>query len=114
MSRSSFLICALLAGLARAQDLPSKMEIRDVPYAVRTLDLPSGMRIVLEQDASRPLVAVAWVVDVRGSGDPPGKEGLAHLVEHLAFRSVQDQKHQFVDLLEAAGAGRWTPSPPGT
>jgi zinc protease len=100
-------LVALLAGAVRAQDLPSKMEVRDVSYPVRTLDLPSGMRIVLEQDRSRPLVAVVSVVDVGGAQDPQGKEGLAHVVEHLGFRSVQDKRYPLTDLLEVAGAGRW-------
>jgi zinc protease len=104
------LLLALLGGAARAQDLPTKMEVRDVTYQVRTLDLPSGMRIVLEQDRSRPLVAIVSVVDVGGAHDPQGKEGLAHVVEHLAFRSVQDQRYPLTDLLEVAGAGRWNAS----
>jgi zinc protease len=107
MRRIWSVLLALWVGVARAQDLPSKLEGRDISYQVRKLDLPSGMRIVVEQDSSRPLVSVVWVVDVGGSGDPAGKEGLAHLVEHLAFRSLQDQKHPFTDLLEAAGVGRW-------
>jgi zinc protease len=103
-------LVAMLGGAASAQDLPTKMEVRDVAYQVRTLDLPSGMRIVLEQDRSRPLVAVVSVVDVGGAQDPPGKEGLAHVVEHLAFRSVQDKRYPLSDLLEVAGAGRWNAS----
>jgi zinc protease len=65
------------------------MDLREVRYDVRTVDLPSGMRVVVEKGSTRPLVAVVNVVDVGGTDDPPGKEGLAHLVEHLAFRSVQ-------------------------
>jgi zinc protease len=100
----------VLGGTARAFDVPSRMELREVRYDVRTVDLPSGLRVIVEKDASRPLVAVVSVIDVGGSDDPPGKEGLAHLVEHLAFRSLQDQKHPFTDLLEIAGAARWNAS----
>jgi zinc protease len=96
-----------LPGQTRAFDVPTSMELREVRYDVRTVDLPSGMRVVVEKDATRPLVAVVSVVDAGGTDDPPGKEGLAHLVEHLAFRSIQDQKHPFSDLLEIAGAARW-------
>ena len=97
-------------GVARALDVPTRMELREVRYDVRAVDLPSGMRVVVEKDSTRPLVAVVSVVDVGGSDDPPGKEGLAHLVEHLAFRSLQDQKHPFSDLLELSGAARWNAS----
>jgi zinc protease len=99
-----------LGGAARAEDVPTKLTIRNVQWDVRTVDLPSGMRVVVEKDDSRPLVAVTSVVDVGGSDDPPGKEGLAHLVEHLAFRSLQSGKHPFNDLLEIAGASRWNAS----
>jgi len=95
------------AGQAWAFDVPTRMTFRDVQYDVRSVDLPSGLRVVVEKDATRPLVAVVGVVDVGGADDPPGKEGLAHLVEHLTFRSLQDQKHPYNDLLEVAGAARW-------
>src|SRR4029453_18060268 len=100
----------VLGGTARGFDVPTRLDLREVRYDVRTVDLPSGMRVIVEKDASRPLGAVASVVDVGGSDDPPGKEGLAHLVEHLAFRSLQDQKRPFTDLLEIAGAARWNAS----
>jgi zinc protease len=100
----------LVAGLSLGFDVPTRMVFRDVQFDVRSVDLPSGMRVVVEKDATRPLVAVVNVVDVGGADDPPGKEGLAHLVEHLTFRSIQDQKHPFNDLLEIAGAARWNAS----
>ncbi|HET9155852.1 MAG TPA: insulinase family protein, partial [Myxococcaceae bacterium] len=71
------------------------------------MDLPSGTRFVLEQDRSRPLAMVAAVVDVGAADDPPGQEGLAHLVEHLAFRARTDGKHPHTELLELLGAGAW-------
>jgi len=106
------MVVVLLSSRATASgfDVPTRMDLREVQYDVRTVDLSSGMRVIVEKDASRPLVAVASVVDVGGSDDPSGKEGLAHLVEHLAFRSLQDQKHPFGDLLEIAGAARWNAS----
>jgi zinc protease len=104
------LIVFALGSATRAEDVPTRLVIRNVQWDVRTVDLPSGMRVVVEKDDSRPLVAVVSVVDVGGADDPPGKEGLAHLVEHLAFRSVQDGKHPYNDLLEISGAARWNAS----
>ena len=97
--------CAVLA-TARAEDWPRVM-IRSPGLRLKTLDLPSGMRIVLEVDHSRPVAGIATVVDCGSVQDPAGKEGLAHLVEHLTFRAKHNGKLQMSNSLELAGAGRW-------
>ncbi|MFZ5476155.1 MAG: M16 family metallopeptidase [Myxococcota bacterium] len=51
--------------------------------AVETL--PNGLVVLLEEDRSAPRVAVHVYVEAGAAEDPPGREGLAHLVEHLAF-----------------------------
>jgi len=98
-----WVLVLLGGGAAWAVDVPTRMELREVRYDVRAVDLPSGMRVIVEKDSTRPLVAVVSVIDAGGSDDPPGKEGLAHLIEHLTFRSLQDQKHSYSDLLELSG-----------
>ena len=97
----------LAAAVAHAGDLPTRMEMRDLALPVRVVGTPSGLRIIAEQDRSAPRAAVVIVVDAGGANDPPGKEGLAHLVEHLAFRAKLDGKHPYTDLLDLAGAGSW-------
>jgi zinc protease len=60
----------------------------DAPYEVRTATFPSGLRVVVfaVPGAERFSVTVSYGA---GSGDdPPGAEGLAHLVEHLAYRAT--------------------------
>jgi zinc protease len=63
------------------------------------------MRIVLEVDHEQPVVGVASVVDCGSAQDPPGHEGLAHLIEHLTFRAKHDGKVQLGNSLDFAGAG---------
>src|SRR5688572_19069582 len=82
---------ALLFGLGCATlDLPRPGDIRIPPFQLkmRDLRLPSGMRVVLQEDRRMPYAAVVTVVGAGGSHDFAGKEGLAHLVEHLAFRAT--------------------------
>lgn len=86
---------------------PDGVVLRDMSFKMANLVLPSGMRIVVEEDHSQPLVAVVAIVDVGSAQDPVGKEGLAHLVEHLAFRAKPDGKLQRSSLLNFAGAGLW-------
>lgn len=48
--------------------------------------LANGLRVVIQPDPNLPYVTVLMRYDVGAAHDPEGKRGLAHLVEHLAFR----------------------------
>ncbi len=87
--------CALPAGLA-AQAL-------HVPYT--TFTLPNGLKVIVTEDHSVPILTVNTWYHV-GSGDErPGRTGFAHLFEHLMFMGSQHvPTGQFDQLLEAAGA----------
>jgi zinc protease len=50
--------------------------------------LPSGLRLLWEEDPYATLAGVVAVVRGGSSADPAGAEGLAHLVEHLTYRAV--------------------------
>src|SRR5262249_36511366 len=67
------------------------------------LKFPSGLRAIVDEDHRAPVVAVAVVVGGGTSADPQGKEGLAHLVEHLSFRSRPDGRIEMANLLAATG-----------
>jgi zinc protease len=101
------LVLGLLAAAPVLAAPPDGVVIRDIAFKMRNLELPSGMRIIIEEDRSQPLVAVVAVVDVGSAQDPAGKEGLAHLVEHLTFRSKPDGKLPLASLLDFGGAGSW-------
>jgi len=52
------------------------------------LILPSGLRLLLEEDPNATLAGVVSVVRGGSGADPAGGEGLAHMVEHLTYRAV--------------------------
>jgi len=52
--------------------------------------LANGLRFVVMPDATTKLVEVDVRYDVGSREDPPGKSGLAHLVEHLMFQARPD------------------------
>lgn len=79
--------------------------MRDVQFPMRDFRFPSGLRVIVEEDHRMPLVAVTSVVGAGSTSDPPGKEGLAHYVEHLTFRARPDGKVSVESLLTQAGAG---------
>jgi zinc protease len=91
-------VLLLLGGLSR---LPAQAV--HVPVTVDTL--PNGLRVIVHEDQSSPIVTVNTWFDVGSANETPGRTGLAHLFEHLMFMGSQHAPYpQFDRLLEAAGA----------
>jgi zinc protease len=99
-------VCAL-GSAARAEDFPSTLQMRDMAFPVRVFNTPSGLRIIFEEDHSRPMVSVVTIIDAGSAFDPVGKEGLAHVVEHLTFRARPDGKTTVTELYRRSGLGDW-------
>ncbi len=101
------LLALTLGACATTSSLPPRGQVvmRDVSFPLRDFRLPSGLRVVVEQDTRAPVVAVVALVGAGGSSDPSGKEGLAHVVEHLAFRARHAGAPSVWTRLEASGAG---------
>ncbi len=47
--------------------------------------LDNGMTFLIVERPGRPLVAAVWAVRGGSASDPPGRRGLAHVVEHLLY-----------------------------
>lgn len=94
-----------LALPAQAAERP-KLELQLDEYALQTRDFcfASGLRVSFQEDHSQPVVSVTSVIDRGSEVDPVGKEGIAHLVEHLWFRSQRGELPPTWDLLKEMGA----------
>ena len=99
------LLLALSAGCVPSIYTPAKkpFSIKPFGFTLRSLDFPSGLTVLVERDDRTPLAGVFLVVGAGASSDPVGKEGLAHLVEHLTFRS-RSEGTEFSGLLRQAGS----------
>jgi zinc protease len=74
-----------------------------VPYTIDTL--PNGLRVIVQEDQSAPIVTVNTWFAVGSANESPGRTGLAHLFEHLMFMGSQHAPYpEFDRRLEAAGA----------
>jgi predicted Zn-dependent peptidase len=90
---------ALAAGGARAvSDVrPPRLE-----YSVSTL--PNGLRLIVHEDHSTPIVNVQVWYHVGSKDERPGRTGFAHLFEHMMFKgskNVEPERH--TSLVSAAG-----------
>ncbi len=78
--------------------------LRSFGFRMRDFRFPSGLRVIAQEDHRRPLVSVVLAVGTGSSEDPPGKEGLAHLVEHLTFLAKPSGTARVWDLMASRGA----------
>lgn len=73
-----------------------------VPFTQFTL--ANGLRVILHEDHTVPLVTVNVWYHVGSAREKPGRTGFAHLFEHLMFEGSGHVKEgDFDTLLEAAG-----------
>ena len=61
-----------------------------IKYTEKRGTLPNGLRFVVVPDATTQMAEVDVRYDVGSREDPPGKAGLAHVVEHLMFQQRPD------------------------
>ena len=96
---------ACLAALLAACALPTGLAAQALHVPYTTFTLPNGLKVIVTEDHSVPVLTVNTWYHV-GSGDErPGRTGFAHLFEHLMFMGSQHvPTGQFDQLLEAAGA----------
>src|SRR5215831_13632503 len=100
------------ACITSAPVLPGPNEIASptIRFAMQDFVLPSGLRILVQEDHSAPIVVVVNVVGAGHVHDPPGREGTAHLLEHLSFRARRDGGATHWSMLERVGAGEFNAS----
>jgi zinc protease len=66
--------------------------------------LPNGLRVLILEDHSFPVVSCSMWYRVGSRNDPLGTSGLSHLVEHLLFRNVGTfKKNQLAATIVANG-----------
>ena len=66
--------------------------------------LDNGMRVILHQDKSTPIVAVNLWYHVGSKDEVPGRTGFAHLFEHMMFQGSKHYNKDYFGPLQEAGA----------
>lgn len=80
----------------------ARAELSPPPTSYR---LANGLRVLLDRDPKRTEIALLVAYDVGRRDDPPGKQGLAHVVEHMTYRGSRHVKpYEALSLLQRAGA----------
>jgi predicted Zn-dependent peptidase len=89
--------------LALLVAVPALAQARfNVPIEYFTL--PNGLKVVVSEDKSTPVVLVEVMYNVGFRTEPKGRTGFAHLFEHMMFQgSGQVKKMEHVALMQQAG-----------
>jgi zinc protease len=66
--------------------------------------LPNGLKVVVSEDHSAPVVLVEVMYNIGFRNEPKGRTGFAHLFEHMMFQgSAQAKKMEHVSFVQQAG-----------
>lgn len=74
-------------------------QVKIAPLDIRERTLKNGLRVVSLQDNASPTVTVQVWFNVGSKNDPAGRNGFAHLFEHLMFKSTKNLKSEQMDRL---------------
>lgn len=67
-------------------------------------NLPNGLKILLHEDHSTPIVAVSVMYHVGSKNEKPDRTGFAHFFEHLLFEGSENiGRGEFDDYINKAG-----------
>jgi zinc protease len=85
----------------------SELKIENEKYT-----LENGLQVILHEDKSDPIVAVAVLYHVGSNREAKGRTGFAHLFEHIMFQESQHvPQDQFFKKIQNAGGtlngGTW-------
>ncbi|WP_460681020.1 M16 family metallopeptidase [Mucilaginibacter koreensis] len=70
----------------------------------QVLTLPNGIRLLFKYAAS-PITHCCFMVNAGARDEQPGKDGLAHFIEHLLFKETERRStNQILNRLELVGA----------
>ncbi|MEX2369710.1 MAG: pitrilysin family protein [Bacteroidales bacterium] len=113
--RFNFLPAILLSlGFICFNSCSDSKEVLTLDYEKYTLE--NGLDVILHQDMSDPIVAVAIQYHVGSNREKPGKTGFAHLFEHMMFQESENvgQDQFFAKIQGAGGTLNGGTSPDGT
>jgi zinc protease len=73
-----------------------------IPHTTFTLD--NGLRVIVHEDHSAPVVAVNLWYHVGSRNEERGKTGFAHMFEHFFFNGSENYPHGFREAMDDLGA----------
>ncbi len=113
MRKLSALAAMLLSVVVISCQQPQTETKAELSIDYEKYTLPNGLEVVLHQDKSDPIVAVAIQMHVGSSREKPGRTGFAHFFEHMLFQKSENVEEgaffkNINDLGGTFNGGTWT------
>ncbi len=94
--------CVLLA----LASIPLSAAVRPPKLQYETTVLPNGLRLILSEDHSTPIVHVSLTYHVGSKNEREGRTGFAHLFEHMMFKGSKNVEPDTHTSIIASIGGR--------
>ncbi|HXH70008.1 MAG TPA: pitrilysin family protein [Pyrinomonadaceae bacterium] len=84
--------------------VPAQMSDKLPPIKYKEITLKNGLRVIMHEDHSTPIVAVNLWYHVGSKNEVAGRTGFAHLFEHMMFQGSKNYDADYFTPLQEAGA----------
>src|SRR3954453_11543396 len=89
---------------APSKSVPIPTLVKEVSIPHSMFRLSNGLTVIVHEDHKAPVVAVSVWYNVGSKDEPKGKDGFAHLFEHLMFNGSENLPGDFFTYLQQVGA----------
>jgi zinc protease len=104
MQRLAVTCLALITALIGSVSMFHPAQAKALNIPVVYYKLPNGLKVVISEDHTAPVVTVAVYYNVGFRLEPKGRTGFAHLFEHMMFQgSANVKKFEHAKYVEANG-----------
>lgn len=93
----------ILSASSFAQNLPAGVQKVTSIEGVTEYTFPNGLHVLLFPDDSKPKITVNVVYRVGSRNEGYGETGMAHLLEHMTFKTSTSGRELFKELTDKAG-----------
>tara|TARA_R100001369_G_scaffold20091_3_gene36951 strand:- start:25670 stop:28486 length:2817 start_codon:yes stop_codon:yes gene_type:complete len=86
----SVILMSLSALLITSFSYSQQEDTQEFKVSYEKFTLSNGLEVILHEDHSDPIVAVATMMHVGSNREKPGKTGFAHFFEHMSFNDSEN------------------------
>jgi len=104
--QSTWLAACALATVLTVPLAPVQAAVRPPKLQYQITTLPNGLRVILSEDHSTPIVHVSVTYHVGSKNERAGRTGFAHLFEHMMFKGSKNVDPESHTSIVASVGGR--------